>query len=164
MPKNYFQGSPVTGRSTAGNASRFLALFGLPPDFSRDELVSSYRTLAKLNHPDVTGDPESEMRMVIINEAYRYLSEEYSGSESLFVSRGVIDPPYDGYRRAFSIMSKAFVDYYGEGDKRLESDIETLRMRLIDAKNEFAALIEAYPSSHWTPDAIDRVFSINKWL
>ena len=153
---------------TAAHASRFLALFGLPPDFSKEELSAAYRTLAKLNHPDITRDPESEMRMVVINEAYRYLSEDYSAPaeqvETPVSGTPAHDPAYAGYRRAFSIMSAAFVDYYGEGDKTLESDLETLRRRLVSAKAEFAALIETYPSSHWTPDAIDRVFSINKWL
>ncbi len=153
---------------SAAHAARFLALFGLPSDFTKDELSAAYRTLAKLNHPDITRDPESEMRMVVINEAYRYLSEEYSAPTEQAVSSvagsTVHDPAYAGYRRAFSIMSAAFVDYYGEGDKTLESDLEVLRNRLVSAKAEFAALIEAYPSSHWTPDAIDRVFSINKWL
>lgn len=153
---------------SAAHAARFLALFGLPSDFTKDELSSAYRTLAKLNHPDITRDPESEMRMVVINEAYRYLSEEYSAPMEEAVSSvsgsAVHDPAYAGYRRAFSIMSAAFVDYYGEGDKALESDLEVLRNRLSSAKAEFAALIEEYPSSHWTPDAIDRVFSINKWL
>ncbi|HEY1406790.1 MAG TPA: J domain-containing protein, partial [Spirochaetota bacterium] len=53
-------------------ASRFLTLFGLHADFTAAELVSAYHTLAKLNHPDLTHDPESAMRMVIINEGYRY--------------------------------------------------------------------------------------------
>jgi hypothetical protein len=104
------------------------------------------------------------MRMVIINEGYRFLREEYSGLPAKSYVRTETDLAYNGYRRAFTIMSAAFVDYYGEGDKTLENDLIVLRGRLTAAKDEFAALIEKYPASQWTSDAIDRVFSINKWL
>jgi curved DNA-binding protein CbpA len=143
---------------------RYLSLFGLDEHFTEDELVSAYHTLAKLNHPDITDDPGSEMRMVIINEAYRFLREERDTIAATFRVRSSPDPVYEKYRRAFALMSAAFVDYYGEGDKKLENDITQLRERLSAAKDEFAALIEQFPASRWTSDSIDRVFSINKWL
>lgn len=143
-----------------------MTLFGLSEGFTNEELSSAYRTLAKLNHPDANPDPESKMRMVIINEAYSYL-REYGSTEHVPLPEGskkYPDPAYDLYKNAFSIMSKAFTNYYGEGDKTLTDDLDYLTGELARAKKGFAECIEKYPKSGWTADAIDRVFSINKWL
>jgi curved DNA-binding protein CbpA len=145
---------------------RFLALFGLSPVFTQKELHHAYRTLAKLNHPDTSEDPESSMRMVIINEAYSFL-KNISQTDYQLLSAGrrtAPDPAYVYYKTAFEIMSKAFTDYFGEGDKSKTDDLKELRKELLLAKNSFAECIHLYPKSQWTPDAIDRVFSINKWL
>jgi curved DNA-binding protein CbpA len=153
-------------RSFAEKAARYLTLFGLPNDYSDEELQKVYRTLAKLNHPDLSDDPESSMRMVIINEGYRFLREFRSRiSQTLIVQKKAVpDPVYEQYRRAFDIMSIAFNNYYGDGDRSATADLDLLKGELNDAKKVFASLIEKYPSSQWTADAIDRVFSINKWL
>jgi curved DNA-binding protein CbpA len=143
---------------------RYLALFGLSEHFSEEELVSSYHALAKLNHPDHNSDPESMMRMVIINDAYDFLRAQREVIAGMPRLQRADDPAYKAYRAAFSIMSEAFVGYYGESDKKLEGDLALLREKLTSAKSHFAQLIETYPSSGWTSDAIDRVFSINKWL
>jgi curved DNA-binding protein CbpA len=149
------------------NTSRFMMLFGLSEGFSPEELSSAYHTLAKLNHPDANPNPESKMRMVIINEAYSYLKEHGSSGFAPILSadsKKYPDPAYDLYKSAFSIMSKAFTNYYGEGDKTLTDDINYLTGELSLAKKGFAECINTYPKSSWTADAIDRVFSINKWL
>jgi DnaJ-class molecular chaperone len=145
---------------------RFLALFGLSPGYTRKELHHAYRTLAKLNHPDTSEDPESSMRMVIINEAYAFLKDMSLADYQLLSAgrRAAPDPAYGYYKNSFAIMSKAFTDYFGEGDKSKTDDLEELRKALQLAKNGFAECIHLYPKSQWTPDAIDRVFSINKWL
>jgi curved DNA-binding protein CbpA len=145
---------------------RFLALFGLSPGYTQNELLHAYRTLAKLNHPDTSDDPESSMRMVIINEAYSFL-KNISPTEYQLLSAGkrvAPDPAYVHYKNAFEIMSDAFTNYFGEGDKSKTDDLDELRKELLLAKNGFAECIRLYPASQWTPDAIDRVFSINKWL
>jgi hypothetical protein len=153
-------------KSFMEKASRYLTLFGLQNDYSEEELQNAYRTLAKLNHPDLTDDPESSMRMVIINDAHLFLKEHRTKiSRTLLMQKKVIpDPVYDQYRRAFDIMSRAFNNYYGNGEKGYVADLDYLKKELGDAKKEFALLIEKFPASQWTADAIDRVFSINKWL
>jgi curved DNA-binding protein CbpA len=145
---------------------RFLALFGLSPGYTDKELHYAYRTLAKLNHPDTSEDPESSMRMVIINEAYSFLKNIPQAELRLLAAgkRVPPDPAYVYYKTAFEIMSRAFADYFGEGDKSKTDDLAELRKELLLAKNGFAECIHLYPSSRWTPDAIDRIFSINKWL
>jgi len=142
-------------------------LFGLSEGFTLEDLSSAYHTLAKLNHPDANPDPESKMRMVIINEAYSFLKEHgSSGFDTTLsaASKKYPDPAYNIYKNAFSIMSKAFTNYYGEGDKSFTDDMGYLVGELMLAKKGFAECIYKYPQSNWTADAIDRVFSINKWL
>jgi hypothetical protein len=145
-------------------ASRYMTLFGLAEGFSADELSSAYRTLAKLNHPDANPDPESKMRMIIINEAYSFLKNFTFAIPSVPQPVKHIDPAYDLYKSAFSVMSRAFTNYYGEGDKSLTDDMTYLVRELSQAKCVFAECINRYPKSAWTADAIDRIFSINKWL
>jgi len=65
-------------RENEDKKRRFLRLFGLTEYFSAEELSGAYRTLAKLNHPDVSRDVSSEMRMAIINEGYRFLRDHLS--------------------------------------------------------------------------------------
>jgi len=153
-------------KSFLEKTSRYLTLFGLPNDYSEEDLQRAYRTLAKLNHPDLSDDPESSMRMVIINDGHLFLREYRTRiSQTLMIQRKAVqDPVYDLYRRAFDIMSNAFNDYYGDGDKSKTANLDILKNELGEAKKEFASLIEKFPSSQWTADAIDRVFSINKWL
>jgi curved DNA-binding protein CbpA len=149
---------------------RYLNLFGLREGFSIEELNSAYRTLAKLNHPDVTGDKDDE-RMVLINEGYRVLKEA--------LHQGVLDDLlgehldlrieedafYLQYKKGFQILQRAFDDYYGEGeDKGFEGKLDLLRKRLLNAKIEFSRLVIDMPYNQWVDDAIDKISSINKWI
>ena len=62
--------------STMSDKSRrYLALFGLPWNFTQEDLQSAYRTLAKLNHPDIHRDATAQMRMVILNDGYAFLKD-----------------------------------------------------------------------------------------
>lgn len=149
---------------------RYLNLFGLREGFSIEELNSTYRTLAKLNHPDITGDRNDE-RMVLINEGYRVLKEAHHQGvlgdllgEHLDV-RGEGDTFYLQYKKGFQILQRAFDDYYGEGeDKGFEGKLDLLRKRLLNAKIEFSRLVTDMPYNQWVDDAIDKISSINKWI
>lgn len=151
--------------SFENTVSRYCALFGVSPGFSEEELTAAYRTLAKLNHPDINEDPSSGMRMIIINEGYRFLKDERTRiTAELFQKNKIDDPAYTIYRSSFDLMSAAFENYYGEKNKSLESDLSALRSSLAFAKAGFSRLITEFPASNWTSDAIDRIFSINTWL
>lgn len=145
---------------------RYLLLFGLSEDFDSEELRSAYRVLAKLNHPDVAVDTEAGMRMVIINEGYRFLRElpaHPTSSSGPLETAG--DPCYEQYRRAFKSMASAFDEYFGEGVRKGRvGDLEFLRERLREAKAQFAVLVEGMDYNPYVDDAIDRIASINKWL
>jgi DnaJ-class molecular chaperone len=144
---------------------RYLLLFGLAGAFGPEELQSAYRTLAKLNHPDVAADPDAGMRMVIINEAYRFLRELPGDPRVSLSAEAPEDPSYEQYRQAFRTMSSAFDDYFGEGGRRGSvGDLETLRVRLREAKMQFAVLVDDMEYNPYVDDAIDRIASINKWL
>lgn len=145
---------------------RYLLLFGLSGDFDAEELRSAYRALAKLNHPDVASDAGAGMRMVIINEGYRFLREAGEGFQ-LPAEPGEKDedPCYEQYRRAFRSMASAFDEYFGEGGRKGRvGDLEALRGRLREAKTQFAVLVDEMDYNPYVDDAIDRIASINKWL
>lgn len=150
----------------------YQSLFGLKNNFTAEELRHAYRTLAKLNHPDVrNSDSDSQARMVIINEGYRFLGElidngeidSFFQDESNESSKGE-DRVYSQYRRAFDILKDAFDRYYGDFKSSDEGDINELRKKLSVAKEEFARIVTDFPYNQWVDDAIDRINSINKWL
>ena len=138
-----------------------MLLFGLADGFSPEELRASYAALARLNHPDVSDSAESQMRMIIINDAYSFL-KTYSPPPQ---KKSAASPEYESYKKGFIIMKDAFDQYYGESEKKTFAGNRTyLREKLLDAKNEFAHLVNDMEYNEWTSDAIDRICSINKWL
>ncbi|MEU0488617.1 molecular chaperone DnaJ [Nocardiopsis changdeensis] len=68
----------------------YYKVLGVSKTASKDEIKSSYRKLARENHPDAnTGDPKAEDRFKEISEAYNVLSDdkrrkEYDDARSLF--------------------------------------------------------------------------------
>ncbi len=150
---------------TEDRKRRYLLLFGLGARFGPEELQAAYRTLAKLNHPDVATDTGAGMRMVIINEGYRFLKELLDDPRPPSCAEAPEDPCYDRYRRAFKTMSAAFDEYFGEGGRRgAVGDLEALRVRLREAKAQFALLVDDMAYNPYVDDAIDRIAGINKWL
>ncbi len=150
----------------AERRERFLQLFGLRSDYSAEELAASYRTLAKLNHPDLNRDITSDMRMVIVNEGYEFLKAQLELPIDEAARAGKTDDPYyREYKNAFEILRLAFDDYFGEGeDKSRAGDLAVLRERLSLAKRGFSRLVTVLPYNPWVDDAIDKINSINKWL
>jgi DnaJ-class molecular chaperone len=151
----------------------YQSLFGLKGRFTREDIRHAYRTLAKLNHPDVNNhDTSSQMRMIIINEAYKFLNEILDNDElDRFIMEDNeiskdedIDRVYRQYRRGFDILKEAFDRYYGDQKTADEGNIHVLREKLSLAKEEFARIVTDFPYNQWVDDAIDRINSINKWL
>ena len=144
---------------------RYLALFGLAPDFSKDELTRAYRTLAKLNHPDVSKDAASAMRMVIINAGYECLTRvAEEGGHVPAAQPKSEDPAYGIYREGFDALSRAFDRYYADGAQARAERMDQFLEELRAAKELLARVIREYPESLWTGDAIDKVMSVNLWL
>jgi curved DNA-binding protein CbpA len=150
---------------------KFIALFGLGPNFSIEELNGSYRVLAKLNHPDINKDIESEMRMVIVNEGYEFLKklvtsgnfiEEIKDFSTTQLNKE--DKIYLQYKKAFTSLKNAFDCYFGLSDKSMEGNLDLLREKLSAAKYEFSIVINDFPYNNWVDDSIDKINSINKWL
>ena len=150
----------------------YLTLFGLTEAFSFEELNRSYRTIAKLNHPDLNRDADAESKMVYINEGYRLLKDfqKEHGSISaegpaLNHKEKVEDIYYKQYKKGFQILQNAFDRYFGEvEDKSDEGRLNILKERLNSAKREFSRLVTELPYNQWVDDAIDKISSINKWL
>lgn len=144
----------------------YLSLFGLTEDSTIEELSTSFRILAKLNHPDVCKDVDSEERMTIINEGYKFLKNAFLSEElSSLREEKKEDIFYTQYKKAFLIFKNAFECYFGEGeDKSSVGDEKTLKENLQLAKREFSKLVNELPYNKWLDDAIDKISSINKWL
>jgi curved DNA-binding protein CbpA len=56
----------------------FWEMFGLPPGSARGEIRRAYHRLARESHPDLYPEdqkPFQELKMIALNEAYRYLME-----------------------------------------------------------------------------------------
>jgi curved DNA-binding protein len=53
----------------------FYQILGVPREASQDEIQRAYRTLARVNHPDVNKDPAAEERFKDVSEAYDVLSD-----------------------------------------------------------------------------------------
>ena len=143
---------------------RYLALFGLAPGFTKEELSRAYRTLAKLNHPDVSKDAASAMRMVIINAGYECLTRLAEEGAYAPPAQKAEDPAYRIYRDGFDALSRAFDLYYAEGAASRAERMDQFLGGLRAAKELLARVIREYPESLWTGDAIDKVMSINLWL
>lgn len=151
--------------SSDDKLKQYLFIFGLSENYSRDELRSAYATLARLNHPDKNPGADSLAKMVIINEAYSFLKNSFSEATSAVEEKSEIDPSYTIYKSGFSIMKQAFDEYFGETRPKINvGDRKLLAERLRNAKTSFSELVTKYPQSNWTSDAIDKIFSINKWL
>jgi DnaJ-class molecular chaperone len=157
--------------------NKYLLLFGLRENFSFEELSTSFRVLAKLNHPDISKDKDSGKLMIVINEAYQFLKDSLSNGdiknylenkrqETVEEEKGrVEDIFYDQYKKGFVILKNAFENYYGDAeDKSMTGNTGILKTELLRAKIEFAVLINDLPYNIWVNDAIDKINSINKWL
>ena len=148
----------------------YLTLFGLDEDFSIEELTASYRTLAKLNHPDIVQNDISEEKMVLINEGHDFLKKIFKSGEIKSLKTEKRDKEkedvyYNQYKKAFIILKNTFEHYFGESeDKRWFRDEKYLKENLHKAKAEFSKLVNDLPYSEWVDDAIDKISSINKWL
>lgn len=57
----------------------YYAKLGLPPNSDDAAIKSAYRRLAKLYHPDRSGDPDTREKFIEVNQAYELLlkREEY---------------------------------------------------------------------------------------
>lgn len=51
------------------------AIMGVARDASQDEIVATYRRLAKELHPDVTDEPDAEEQFSVVSKAYRVLHD-----------------------------------------------------------------------------------------
>jgi curved DNA-binding protein CbpA len=52
----------------------YYVVLNVPSNATTAQIVAAYRGLARLYHPDTNKDPNANLRMQVINEAYRILS------------------------------------------------------------------------------------------
>jgi DnaJ-class molecular chaperone len=148
----------------------YLTLFGLDDDYTLDDLTSSFRILAKLNHPDLIKDQDSDQRMALINKGHDLLKDVLTSGQIQYLKiekqkEKKDDIFYYQYKKAFLILKNAFEEYFGDGEtKNNFRDEKILKEKLTLAKTEFSKLVNGLPYNEWINDAIDKISSINKWL
>jgi DnaJ-class molecular chaperone len=59
--------------------SHYYHKLGLSPQASLNQIKSTYRTLAKKYHPDVSKIPDARTKFIEISEAYHYLTNKLTG-------------------------------------------------------------------------------------
>ena len=140
---------------------KYITIFGLKSTFKLEELSDAYRTLAMLYHPDISSDTDALQKMQLINAAYDYLKQHAVtlNKQNELTSSNAKDGVYAVYKTAFTILQKAFYQYYTDGNNK-----DYLINQLKEAKALFTKIIKEYPYNEWVDDAIDKINSINKWL
>lgn len=162
-----------------------LNLFGLPAEYSADQLKSRYRELLKQYHPDGTAElPLQQKRLltVLVNQGYRLLA---GGAEQLTNRKQTIrqleqDTDYSCYRRGIEALQQAVNRSYSSksfdlGDGRLRWDspwmhdrdalqlFETGVAKLVDAELLFSRVLEQWPDSIWCADACERLQKVGRF-
>ena len=54
----------------------YYSILELGDDANGDDIKRAYRRLAKKYHPDVSDDPNAELRFIAVNEAYEFLRDD----------------------------------------------------------------------------------------
>ena len=144
---------------------KYITIFGLKSTFTLEELSNAYRTLAMLYHPDISSDTDALQKMQLINAAYDYLKKHAVtlNKQNELTSSNAKDGVYAVYKTAFTILQKAFYQYYTDGTG-FTGNKDYLINQLTEAKALFTKIIKEYPYNEWVDDAIDKINSINKWL
>lgn len=88
---------------------QYFTLLNLPPHANLEDLKKSYRTLAKLHHPDVNGNsPEAVKKFQEINQAYEYLLDYFTRPP---VQNGYYSP-YPNYNPYGNYPPQGYPPYY----------------------------------------------------
>jgi hypothetical protein len=69
----------VAGDSNDAARLAALAALGLGPDAKARDIISAYRQLARLSHPDMAGQPVSGHDFAAISAAYHFLTRGVAG-------------------------------------------------------------------------------------
>lgn len=75
----------------------YYAVLGVDDDATEVEIKSAYRTIAKVCHPDISGDEEGHNMCILLNEAYTVLSDPEQRSEYNRVLDEALEDETDGY-------------------------------------------------------------------
>ena len=108
----------------------YYEVLGLSKEASKDEIKKAYRKMARVYHPDVSQEPESEAKFKEVNEAYEVLSDEQKksvydrfGHAGLGSSGGFGGgySDFGGFRDPFEIFEEVFGGLGGFGQTRRRS-------------------------------------------
>lgn len=75
----------------------YYAVLGIDDDASEAEVKSAYRALAKVCHPDISGDEDGHNMCILLNEAYTVLSTPEKRSEYNRALDEALEDENDGY-------------------------------------------------------------------
>lgn len=75
----------------------YYAVLGIDDDANEQEIKAAYRAMAKVCHPDISGDEDGHNMCILLNEAYTTLSSPVSRSEYNRALDEALEDEVDGY-------------------------------------------------------------------
>ena len=93
----------------------YYELLGVPRDASHADIKRAFRRLARELHPDVSGEPEAEVRFRAVAEAYEVLSDpERRSTYDRFGHAGLRGGGFRPMDSDFGSLSDVFAAFFGE--------------------------------------------------
>ncbi|MDH5654612.1 MAG: hypothetical protein OEZ34_01800 [Spirochaetia bacterium] len=151
--------------------NKALRILELSEDFSKDQLIRSFRKKLFENHPDTAENKNSDVSVDDLLLSRKFL-EEYLNETQKQPSRRPDEKEDDGYRdyrEGMKILGSALDAYW---KKRVQFShrpegadfIKQFHEELNRARDYFIRVLEIYPGGLWTPDAVEEIARINDWL
>ncbi len=151
-----------------------ILFFQLEKDFQAEDLKKKFRELAFKYHPD-RGEYTSNTLFTQLLE-YKSILEEYLEHNEIPTPKekeqSSKNLDYQIYKEAKKIENAAILAYFQSRKKALtmvlekekNPQLQELQIQLEKAKNLYNQLLEKFPDSIWTRDAVDSLESMKVWF
>jgi molecular chaperone DnaJ len=94
-------------------ARDYYEVLGVPRNASKDQIKKSFRQLARQYHPDVSEEPDAEVKFKEINEAYEVLNDEEKRSRyDAYGHAGVNGGGFGGGGAGFAGFEEIFEEFF----------------------------------------------------
>ena len=146
-----------------------LQLLDLSENFSREEMIQSFRKKIFFIHPDTSGNIQADISVDDLLKSRKFLDEYLLLRSENAPGIKKEDDGYKDYREGMSILGAAMDSYWKKRvhySQRPESAdfIQQFHEELNRARDLFVRVLNSYPGGLWTPDAVEEIARINSWL